>query len=195
MMISSYIHHGCESSHNQNTKIHIYTSQVSNSNCQNEIGWNQIIFSSIILLRETVFRKCEFSRMANSNKGTSVDEDGNTDQIENLWSAIIETTSGSIHGSMESRINQRTGERGFLVLHFPSHTGPFWSVVHRETYKWQNRAQKFERPLCLSFRGAGTSSRCLQLPNEQKKDAVTIFKSFPPSLPSINSDAKIEKPC
>ncbi len=58
----------------------------------------------------------------------------------------------------------------------------------------RNRAQKSERPLRSSFRRAGISSRCLRLPREQKKNAVTICKSFLPALSSINSNATIEKP-
>lgn len=41
--------------------------------------------------------------------GTSVHENSNTDQSNNRWAAIIETTSGSLRVSMESRMNERTG--------------------------------------------------------------------------------------
>ena len=49
---------------------------------------------------------------------------------------IIETSFRSIRVSMDSRTNNRTGERVLLVLHMMSYTGPS-STVHWQTYLWQ----------------------------------------------------------
>lgn len=76
----------------------------------------------------------------------TVDEDRNTEESKNHWAMIIETSFRSIRVSMESRTNNRTGERELLVVHMMSYTGPS-STVHWQTYLWQKAGTKVREVL------------------------------------------------
>ena len=69
--------------------------------------------------------------------GLIPDEEGNCDMSKNHWAIILETAHGQVRYSEESRKNERTNERGVLVIKLLSYIDKSTSVIFRKTYTFK----------------------------------------------------------
>lgn len=121
-----------------------------------------------------------------------VDQDRNTVEDKNHLTAIIKTTSRSLRVSMKSRTNKKTGQRGLLVLHLLSYTGPFWTTSSppRDIHVAEIRDKVREALVIILSRGWHQ----LKMSTTPEEAKINGRKSFPVFFLFIHSNAKIEKP-
>ncbi|EJP67317.1 uncharacterized protein BBA_03891 [Beauveria bassiana ARSEF 2860] len=100
--------------------------------------------------------------------GPSMDEDKpNTSKIH--WAIILDTPRENIRLSMESRLNERTGKHGVLVLKVLAYFGISRNVFHRQTFSRKGSTVKVQDILDLVFAQGWHKYKMLTTSNGAKK--------------------------
>lgn len=100
--------------------------------------------------------------------GPSMDEDKpNTSKIH--WAIILDTPRENIRLSMESRLNERTGKHGVLVLKVLDYFGISNNVVHRQPFSRKCPTIKVQHILDLVFAQGWHKYKMLTTSNGAKK--------------------------